>query len=410
VIDRLKSAERIAADIGTLSGPAYTESSEAICRYAYTEVYANTLAFVTNALEELGFAVALDPVGTLVARNVAPGKPAFGVGSHCDSNRNGGRFDGTLGVCIALEVCRLNRELGLGLPLQLVAWLEEEGSGFGQMLLGSRIAAGRVSEEELRGPIRELDTGRSFWEAAEAAGREPSRWRDCAQIFDSLVGWIEPHIEQGRVLQDTGRRIGVVNAIAGYVHADVTVAGRADHAGATPMGFRIDPTLVLADCILELERLAVAAGKGTVGTIGEIELEPGLINAIASSARFSLDIRGVDANAFVGVYDDLGAFAKASAASRGTSADVVERQRVPATVLDVDVVAALVRAAEASGEVYAVMPSGAAHDTMCVAPFVPSAMVFLPCRDGISHSPLEEASFDDAALATEVVLEALRLV
>jgi allantoate deiminase len=291
--------------------------------------------------------------------------------------------------------------------LQLVAWLEEEGSGFGQMLLGSRIAAGRVAEDELRGHIRELDTGRSFWEAAEDAGREPARWRECAQVFDGLTAWIEPHIEQGRVLQDTGKRIGVVNAIAGYVHADVSVAGRADHAGATPMGFRVDPTLVLADTILELQRLAVGAGNGTVGTVGEIHLEPNLINAIPSSARFSLDIRGVDEQSFVGVYVALSSFIHQSAARHGTTAEIVERQRVPATPLAAPVYGALEAAAAASGEEYSTMPSGAAHDTMCVAPFVPSAMVFLPCRDGISHSPLELASFDDAALIADVVLEAL---
>ncbi len=408
MIDRERSAARIQADIETLSGPRYTQSDAAICRYAYTDVYANTLAFFTDALEALGFEVILDPVGTLVARNVPPGTPALGIGSHCDSNRNGGRFDGSLGVCIALELCRLNVDLALGLPLQLVAWLEEEGSGFGQMLLGSRIAAGRVTEEELRGPIRELDTDRSFWEAAEAAGLEPARWRESARVFDDLAAWIEPHIEQGRVLQDTGRRIAVVDAIAGYVHADVSVAGRADHAGATPMGFRIDPTLVVAETILELERATLAAGKGTVGTVGEIELEPGLINAIASNARFSLDIRGVDEAAFLGVYDDVAALARSSAEAHGTTAEIVERQRVPATPLDARVVEALQASAVEAGEEFTTMPSGAAHDTMCVAPFVPSAMVFLSCRDGISHSPLEDASFADAALATEVVLGALK--
>jgi allantoate deiminase len=408
MIDRARSAARIATDVETLTGPEYTQSTEAICRYAYSEVYGNTLDYFTRALEDLGFVVSFDPVGTLVARNVAAGEPAFGIGSHCDSNRNGGRFDGTLGVCIALEVCRLNTELGLGLPLQLVAWLEEEGSGFGQMLLGSRIAAGRVTEVELKESIRELDTGLSFWEAAEAAGYQPAEWALCSAIFDGLVGWIEAHIEQARVLQDTGRRLGVVGAIAGYVHADVTVAGRADHAGATPMDFRLDPTLVLAECVLELERLARAAGKGTVATVGEIDLRPGLINAIGEELRFSLDIRGVDEEAFLGVYRDIGEFARASAARHGTTAEVVERQRVPATPLDPGVCAALEQAAAASGEAYSEMFSGAAHDTMCVAPFVPSAMVFIPCRDGISHSPLEDASFDDAALATEIVLGAIQ--
>ena len=149
-IERGRSAERIAHDIETLSGPNYTLSSEAIRRYAYTQVYRNTLDYFTNALKELGFEVYEDPVGTLVARNVPQGAPAFGIGSHCDSNRNGGRYDGTMGVVTALEVCRLNAELGLDLPLQVVSFLEEEGSGFGQMLLGSRIMLQRVTEDELR--------------------------------------------------------------------------------------------------------------------------------------------------------------------------------------------------------------------------------------------------------------------
>ena len=117
-------------------------------------------------------------------------------------------------------------------------------------------------------------------------------------MLDDLTGWIEMHIEQARVLQDTGNRIGIVTAIAGYVHADVTVHGRGDHAGATPMDFRLDPGLPLAESILELERLARAAGKGTVGTVGEIEVHPSLINAIPERIRFSLDIRGVDEEAY----------------------------------------------------------------------------------------------------------------
>ena len=120
-------------------------------------------------------------------------------------------------------------------------------------------------------------------------------------MLDDLSGWIEMHIEQARVLQDTGNRIGIVTAIAGYVHADVTVHGRGDHAGATPMDFRLDPGLPLAESILELERLARAAGKGTVGTVGEIEVHPSLINAIPERVRFSLDIRGVDEEVYGGV-------------------------------------------------------------------------------------------------------------
>ncbi len=405
---RTRSTDRIGRDIEVLSGPGYTLSDEAIRRYAYTAVYRNTLDYFTRALSELGFDVDEDPVGTLVARNRPAGEPVFGIGSHCDSNRNGGRYDGTLGVVTALEVCRLNAELALDLPLQLISFLEEEGSGFGQMLLGSRIMAQRVTEEELKETILALDDGRSFWDHAVAAGYAPERWRESIRVLDGLTGWIEMHIEQARVLQDTGNRVGVVTAIAGYIHADIVVHGRGDHAGATPMDFRLDPGLVLAECISELERLARAAGKGTVGTVGEIEVHPSLINAIPERIRFSLDIRGVDEDAFRGVAHDIALFAADAARARGMTAEYRERQTLAATPLDPGIVGALEAAARATGEPFMLMPSGAAHDTMCVADHVPSAMVFVPCKDGISHSPLEDADPADAALAAELILAAIR--
>jgi hydantoinase/carbamoylase family amidase len=407
-IDRERSTERIARDIETLAGTKYTSRGDAICRYAYTDVYRNTLEYLADELERLGFQVGHDPVGTLVARNRPAGEPAFGVGSHCDSNRHGGKYDGTMGVVTALEVCRLNQELGLDLPIQLVSFLEEEGSGFGRMLLGSQIMAQRVSEEDLRERIHAIDDGRSFWDHARDAGFEPGRWRESQRALDGLVGWIEMHIEQGRVLQDTGNRIGVVTAIAGYVHADVTVAGRADHAGATPMEFRQDAGVVAGETIVELERLARAAGGGTVGTVGEIHLTPGIINVVPGEARFSLDIRGVDEDAFGGVAHDIRRFAEESARRRGMQAGFTQRQVLPVTSLDEALVTRVEDAARQTGEPYRVMHSGAAHDTMCVAPFVPSAMVFVPCKDGISHSPLEDASPADAALATEIILSAIR--
>jgi allantoate deiminase len=407
-VDRRASTERIARDIETLGDPEYTLSDEAIRRYAYTDVYRNTLDYFTRAIEGLGFEVYEDPVGTLVARNRPVGEKVFGIGSHCDSNRNGGKYDGTMGVVTALEVCRLNAEHGLDLPLQLISFLEEEGSGFGQMLLGSRIMLQRVTQDELREKFRAIDDGRSFWEHAEEAGYEPARWRDSIHVLDDLTGWIELHIEQARVLQDTQNRIGIVTAIAGYVHADVIVQGRGDHAGATPMDIRLDPTVPLAETVLELERLATEAGRGTVGTVGEIAVDPGIINAIASRVRFSLDIRGPDDDAYRGVADDIVPFAKDAAKRRGMTAAFTERQSLPATPLDERIVAALNESANSTGEPYMKMHSGAAHDTMCVAERVPSAMLFVPCKDGISHHPAEDADPADAALGAEIILNAIR--
>jgi allantoate deiminase len=409
-IDRERSAARIGQDVETLAGAEYTLSSEAIRRYAYTDVYRSTVEHFSRAWRALGFTVSEDPVGNLVARNRPAGEPVFGIGSHCDSNRNGGKWDGTLGVVCALEVCRLNAELGLDLPLQAISFLEEEGSGFGQMLLGSRIVARRVDERDLRERIRAIDDGRSFWEHAADAGYEPARWRECAHILDDLSGWIELHIEQARVLQDTGRRLGVVNTIAGYIHGDIVVEGRADHAGATPMDMRCDSAVVAGQTIMALERLARAAGLGTVGTVGEIEVAPGAINVIPGRTRISLDVRGRDDAAVRGVVEDIAAFAQRSAEAGAMTAVYTERQAVRATPMDRRIVAALETVAAATGEPYAKMTSGAAHDTMCVADRVPSAMVFVPCRDGLSHTPVEHAEPADAALGAEVMIGAIRML
>lgn len=407
-IDRAKSAERIARDVEALAGPDYTLSNEAIRRYAYTPVYRKTLDYFKRELEARDFETYEDPVGNFVARNRPRGERAFGIGSHCDSNRNGGKYDGTLGVVAAIEVCRLNDELGLDLPLQLISFLEEEASGFAQVLLGSRIMTQKVTEEELRTAFRAIDDGRTFWEHAEEAGYEPARWRDSIHVLDELTGWIELHIEQARVLQDTGARLGIVTAIVGLLWADVRIYGRADHAGATPMDFRHDAGVVAAECVVELERLAREAGNATVATAGESEIAPGIINVIPGEAHLGLDIRSVDEAAYQGVADEIAAFAVKAAERRGMRAQYTQRQNTTPTHLDETVVAALEAAAKSTGEPYRLMPSGAGHDTQLIAPYVPSAMVFVPCKDGISHAPDEESDPADTALAVEVILNAIR--
>jgi allantoate deiminase len=407
-IDRARSSQRIGSDIEKLAGPDYTRSSKAICRYAYTQEYRNTLDFIGDELRAIGFDVTEDPVGNLVARNRPPGERVFGIGSHCDSNRNGGKYDGTMGVVTALEVCRLNHELDLGLPLQLVSFLEEESSGFGEPLLGSRIMTQRVSEEHLREGVRAIDDGRPFWEHAKEAGYEPERWRESIHVLDDLLGWIEMHIEQGRVLQDNGERLGIVTAIVGLLWADIEVFGRADHAGGTPMNLRQDAGAVAAECVLELERIARAAGPGTVGTAGECEYRPGLKNVIPGEARLGLDIRGVDAESYRRVAREIGRFAVEAAGRRDMRAEYRELSDTPPTIMNQRVVEALTRAADAAGEPFRPMPSGAGHDTQLVAMLVPSAMVFVPCKDGVSHDPSEEARSEDAALAAEVMVNAIR--
>jgi len=399
------SAARIAADIETLSGPDHTLPGPGISRHAYTEPYARTLEFFARAFRDLGFEVWSDPVGTLVASNAGRGERCFGLGSHCDSNRNGGRYDGTLGVVVALEVCRLARERRVDVPLRVLSFLEEEASGFGQALLGSSIMLGRVTDEELASYRDEAGT--PFPEAARAAGFHPERHAESIRELDGMEGWIEVHIEQGRVLWDTGDRLGVVDAIAGFVHADLTVEGRADHAGATPMGFRSDAALTAAEVVVDLDRRARDAGPDVVGTVGELDLEPGLINVIPGRARLSLDVRSTS-GAHAAVAREAVDHARARAGGRGQEVRYAVRREVAPTPMDPRLVGLLEAAAANAGAPWRRMASGAAHDTMNVARVVPSAMLFVPCREGISHAPDEHAEPGDAALAADVVLAAVR--
>lgn len=406
-IDLERSADRINEVVQTLAAPPYSDFEDRVCRYAYTESFRRTRDYFASAWEALGFTVCDDPIGNFVARNRPMGSPVFGLGSHFDSNRNGGRWDGPLGVAVALEVSRLSAELRLQLPLQAIAFLEEEASGFGQLLLGSRIVGGRISEQELRDGIFAIDDGRSFWDHAVQVGYEPARFAECARILDDLTSWIEVHIEQGRILQDAGRRVGIVHTIAGYVHGDITITGRADHAGATPMPGRMDSGVVAATTIVELERLARSAAPGTVATVGEIEVSPGVINVVPGTTRLSLDIRGPDRSSVDDVLGAVKSFATTTAERRGMTASYAERQSMDPVSMDPGLVAALADATSRSGHEPIQMVSGAAHDTMLVAQRVPSAMLFVPCKDGLSHTPLEDANPLDGALAAQVILEAL---
>ena len=406
-IDRDACARRIAREIRKLSAPPFTSGPDGVTRYAFTEAYMRTLGYLSDQLGELGFAVRLDPVGNLIARNCPAKIGAVGLGSHCDSVRGGGSYDGTLGVLAAMEVARLSYQQGYDLPLQIVSWVEEEASGFGQLLLGSRLATGRIDGQALQTEVRALDDGQSFFDHAREVGLQPERASEVSSALENLTAWIELHIEQGRVLEDAREQFGVVEAIAGYVHADIEILGQPDHAGATPMGLRHDAAIAAAQLTLELERLAIEAAGGSVATVGEMTLDPGAINIIPGRARLSLDVRAPDDTKISSIVQKAITAADEFAMSRGLQVTYRERQRMPPAVLEPGVIAALERSVQATGAPWRRMISGAAHDTMCIASHVPSAMLFVPCRHGISHSPSEYASSANAALGVEVLLNAV---
>jgi allantoate deiminase len=399
-------AESIESRIRVWSGPPYSAGGRGTTRYAFTEPYCRTVRDFGRALESLGLTLHADPVGNLVGRPVGASPPRVAVGSHLDSVRNGGPWDGVLGVVSGVELARLAHRRRSP-PPGVVSWIEEEGSGFGQMLLGSRAAAGQLSTDDLASSVRSLDDGRAFtrhW-SESFVSRELPR---VESVLDGAEAWIEIHIEQGRVLESASATLGVVRTIAGYVHADLELNGRADHAGATPMELRSDPTPVAGSVILAVERCARSMSVPTVATVGELVLDPGAPNVIPGRVVLSLDVRSRDDSSVDAVLDAARVAADHAALARGVTSHLRIRQRRRATRLDIGLADDLQRTAAAMGVEPLMMDCGAAHDTMVVAAAVPAALLLIPCRDGVSHSPDETADPLDAARAVSVVDSWLR--
>jgi hydantoinase/carbamoylase family amidase len=396
--DRETVARNLEAGIETLA--RFSLPGPGITRLSFTPEYLAALRWLEGEFEALGFRVDYDPVGNFLARNVAPGERCVALGSHVDSVPHGGRFDGTAGVLCALEVARAAPDT----PLKVFSFVEEEGVRFGG-LLGSRAVAGLVSAEELE--EHRDDEGVSFYDAARGAGFDPDRVAECQESLRGVERYLEVHIEQGRVLEEAGEEIGVVEAISGAVHAVLEIEGRADHAGATPMGLRSDAGLTAAEVVVELDHAAREAGGDTVGTAGRIGFRPGAINVIPGHAEVSLDVRAPDEAKRDAVLERVLDFGRERAASRGQSVRYREHLHSSPTPMDGGVVEGLVGACERVGASYRRMTSGAGHDAMMVARRVPAGMLFVPSRDGVSHAPEEFTEYRHLATAVAVLLEGL---
>jgi allantoate deiminase len=397
--DVRESARRLERDIQELS--RFSGPGPGVSRLSFTPEYRSALGYLEEEFGGIGFETYYDPVGNFVASNVPVGERCVALGSHVDSVPNGGRFDGTAGVLCALEVARLMPDASL----KVFSFVEEEGSRFGRGILGSRCAVGSVSEEDLR-VYRDPD-GVSFYEAAIEAGHEPARVADCTANLDGVERYVEVHIEQGRVLEEGGEEVGVVEAIAGLVHGTLEVEGSADHAGATPMDLRSDAGLTAAEIVVELERLVRGVGKTTVGTVGRVELHPGALNVIPGRAEVELDVRDVEESRVEEILDGIVDFARGRAEERGQRITYREHLRTAPVGMAREVVSALEDACGRTGVSYRKMVSGAGHDAMMVARRVPAGMLFVPSREGISYSPEEFTEPLYLARAVTVLLEAV---
>jgi len=342
-------------------------------------------ALLRRWAEEAGCSLSVDRVGNMALRREGrdPSRPAVAIGSHLDTQPTGGKFDGVLGVLAGLEVLRALHEARIETeaPIVLVNWTNEEGARFSPPMMGSGVAMGLFTEEEVL--AKRDPAGAVFGEELRRIG-----WQGEADPagLQSLGAYFELHIEQGPLLEREGIPVGVVDRALAQAWFDVTVTGEDFHAGGA-MAPRRDALVAASLLVQAVEEIAIAeAGRGTVG---RLTLRPDSRNVVPSEAWFSVDFRHGDEAALARMGAALRARAAEVAAARKVRAEVADFWHCPLTPFDPTLVAALETAARGRGLNYQVMPTGIGHDAVYVARRVPTAMIFVPCEGGISHNEAE---------------------
>lgn len=398
------SATRIAADIDALA--AITEPGRPWTRRAFSAWHLEGRAWLTDRFRDAGLETRIDAAGNLIGRR--PGRKAGSgslmLGSHSDTVPDGGRFDGVAGVVAALEVARSLTDAGVELEhdLEIVDFLAEEVSIFGVSCIGSRGMAGVRPSEWLE---REA-SGMTLAEGLVAAGG--SEIADAPR--NDIAAFLELHIEQGPILESENRDIGVVTAITGITRIEMRVEGRADHAGTTPMGARCDALLAASRLVLGVAALATDLARQPrhfTATVGEFAMLPNAANVVPSHVRLLVDIRAEqreDLESFAAALADL---SKSIALEARTEISLNRISDAPAVQMDAGLGVLLSGAVERLGGSQRSLASGAGHDAAFMARISRAAMIFIPCRGGVSHTPNEFAENDDIAFGAAVLFETL---
>jgi allantoate deiminase len=395
------SAERILARCDELAG--LSEEEGLLTRWYGSRSLVAAADLVAGWMEQAGLAVRRDAVGNVIGRRAGDREGAFVLGSHIDTVRDAGRYDGPLGVVLAIEVAERMADLHYG--LEVVAFADEEGGRFPLTYLGSRGWGGLLepADAEVTNGLGEV-----LGEAAQAMGGNPDDFGTRFAPKD-ILGYLEVHIEQGPVLQDADLPVGIVTAIAAQSRGIVDFRGVAGHAGNTPMRLRHDALAGAAEFVLEVERLA-GATEGLTATVGWIGNEPNVGNVIPGHTWMTYDVRHqVDATRDH-ARDELEAAARQIALRRGLVMEWKRRDDIPAVGMSGELRQLLAQACEDAGIPPLELGSGAGHDAVTVArlsPFV--SMLFVRCKDGISHNPAESVRAEDVAAAFDVVCRFLEL-
>ena len=381
-----------------------------LTRLAFSKEDLEARKFLINLIEKNGFKLKIDNVGNIYAIYddgcEADAKPVC-VGSHIDSVPNGGFYDGTLGVMAGLEALSSIKEAGIKLkrPLWLINFSCEESSRFKTATIGSKIISGKLSQQRLH-ELKDED-GISLFEAMSAAGFKPQNLDEAILKENSLHAYLELHIEQGPVLERSDISVGVVSGIAAPIRFEITIQGKADHSGATPMNMRSDALLAASHIIIAANKFAKNK-KTAVATVGYVHAKPGVLNVVPGEARLGVDLRDIDKASLEELNLELRNFVGELSRELKFSYEIRELSSDEPVKLSEHAINLLEDEAKKLGIKTLTLPSGAGHDAMNLTKLASSVgMLFIPCVDGISHNTKEAINFEEAVNATKILTNAL---
>ena len=382
----------------------HSEQPGGLTRQSLSPEYRAAADLVMGWMREAGMNARLDAIGNVAGRyeGERPGLPCLMLGSHLDTVRDAGKYDGMLGVLSGIECVRALHASGRRLPfaVEVLGFTDEEGVRFGVTLLGSRALAGTLDMRMLEAKDRE---GKSMAEAMREFGLDPARVSEAARRKGELLAYAELHIEQGPVLEAEGLPVGAVTAINGYTRMRVAIDGMAGHAGTVPMTLRHDALTAAAECVLAIERIA-AADPALVATVGRLEALPGATNVIPGAARFTVDLRSSDDALRVRAAAAVEAEMHSICERRGVRLSPERTQEQAVTRCAPWLVDRMASAIESEGLRVKRLPSGAGHDGMALQGLADIAMLFVRCEKGISHNPVEAISPADAETGARVLM------